>query len=94
MLHLFLEKGPWFRAKSHGIGAGLPMKWQGWVMLAAHVAAMGGLALLLQDRPLVLIPLIILVAVLPFPLYAARTEGGWRWQWGVSNDRDMPKRRR
>lgn len=94
MLHLFLEKGPWFRAKSHGFGAGLPMKWQGWVMLGAHVAAMGGLTLLLQDRPLVLMPLIILIAVAPFPLYAARTEGGWRWRWGNSTKEDKPKRGR
>ena len=94
MLHLFLEKGPWFSAKSHGFGAGLPIKWQGWVLLAVHMAVMGGLALVLQDRPLVLLPLVILGALAPMPLYAARTEGGWRWRWGNSTKEDKPKRGR
>ena len=40
MLHLFLEKGPWFRAKRFGYGAGLPFKWQGWVVLLLYVLAM------------------------------------------------------
>src|SRR3546814_6692541 len=36
MLHIFLDERPWFRAKRHGYGAGLPIAWQGWVMLAAQ----------------------------------------------------------
>jgi hypothetical protein len=43
MLHLFLGKEPWFRAKHFGYGAGLPFKWQGWVTLAVYLLAMVGL---------------------------------------------------
>ena len=82
MLHLFLDKGPWFRAKRFGYGAGLPFKWQGWVLLLSHMAVIIGAALLLMDRPLISVPLILLLALAPMPLYAARTEGGWKWRNG------------
>jgi hypothetical protein len=51
-------------------------------MLLAHMTLIIGLALLLADRPMIFIPLTVLVALAPFPLYAARTEGGWKWRWG------------
>lgn len=82
MLHLFLGKGPWFRPKSHGLGAGLPIAWQGWVMLAAHIGLMVGLVQLLQQNPLVMIIALLFAALAPLPLYRAKTEGGWRWRWG------------
>ena len=82
MLHHFLDKGPWFRAKRFGYGAGLPFKWQGWVLLLSHMAVIIGAALLLMDRPLISAPLILLLALAPMPLYAARTEGGWKWRNG------------
>lgn len=82
MIHLFLEKGPWFRAKRYGYGAGLPFKWQGWVLLLAHMAVLIGLAFLLDDRPMILLPLALVLALAPMPIYAARTEGGWKWRSG------------
>jgi hypothetical protein len=82
MLHLFMDKGPWFRAKSHGYGAGLPFKWQGWLLLTIHVGLLLGIGLAFQDQPWLLIPLMLVAAVAPMPIYAARTEGGWRWRWG------------
>lgn len=82
MLHKFLEPGPWFRAKSYGLGAGLPIRWQGWALLAAHVATIAGIALAFADRPAILITMVLLTTFLPLPIYAARTEGGWRWRWG------------
>jgi hypothetical protein len=82
MLHHFLDKGPWFRAKRFGYGAGLPFKWQGWILLLSHMAAIIGLALALVAQPLIMLPLVFLVAFAPMPLYAARTEGGWKWRNG------------
>jgi hypothetical protein len=82
MLHLFMDKGPWFRAKKFGYGAGLPFKWQGWALLAAHVGVIMGLAFALQDRPLLMLPLVLIAAFAPMPIYAARTEGGWKWRNG------------
>lgn len=81
MLHLFMDKGPWFRAKKYGYGSGLPFKKQGWVMLLSHIALIGGVALALNDQPAILLPVILLIAVIPLPIYAARTEGGWKWRW-------------
>ena len=82
MLHLFMDKGPWFRAKKFGYGAGLPFTWQGWVLLLAHMAVIIGTSLLLAEKPLVMLPLVLLVAFAPMPIYAARTEGGWKWRSG------------
>ncbi len=80
MLHLFLDKGPWFRAKRFGYGAGMPFKWQGWVLLLSHMVVMIGIGVGLADRPLLMLPLILIAAFAPMPLYAARTEGGWKWR--------------
>lgn len=82
MLHLLFEKGPWFRAKRYGYGAGLPFKWQGWVLMLAHMALIIGLAIALGERPMVALPLILLASFAPLPVYAAKTEGGWKWRWG------------
>jgi hypothetical protein len=82
MLHLFMDKGPWFRAKRFGYGAGLPFKWQGWFLLIAHLGVICGIALALGDRPLLMLPLVLFAAFVPMPIYAARTEGGWKWRGG------------
>lgn len=85
MFWMFEDSKPWFRAKRYGLGAGLPIAWQGWVLLAAHVGLILGVAQLLADRPMLLLAIVIPVALLPLPIYAARTEGGWRWRWGGDN---------
>lgn len=82
MLHKFFETGPWFRPKMFGYGAGLPIAWQGWVLVAAHVGMIIGLTALLANRPPLFIPLVLAIGLLPMPIYAARTEGGWKWRWG------------
>ena len=33
---IFMKK-PWFRAKKYGLGWGLPVTWQGWVVLIAYL---------------------------------------------------------
>ena len=82
MLHHLRDKGPWFRAKRFGYGAGLPFKWQGWALLLSHMAMIVGLSLLLADRPFVMLPVILIIALAPIPIYAARTVGGWKWRSG------------
>lgn len=93
MLHLLNNREPWFRPKSHGYGSGLPSRWQGWVMLAAHVALIVGICLAMQDRPAVMAILALAAAVAPFPIYAARTEGGWHWRWGKAKENEVKPRR-
>ncbi|HET6524573.1 hypothetical protein [Sphingopyxis sp.] len=80
MLHLLLDKRPWFRAKTHGYGTGLPIAWQGWLFLALHIALIAGLAVLFRERPVLMTIAILLAALAPMPIYRARTEGGWRWR--------------
>ena len=82
MFWLLNDSKPWFRQKSFGYGAGLPIAWQGWALLAAHIVLLVGLGALLRDQPLALVSVVLTAALLPLPLYAARTEGGWRWRWG------------
>ncbi len=82
MIHHFFDGRPWFRAKSLGIGAGLPIAWQGWAVMATHMGAITGLAVLLVDRsPALAVVAILLASLAPIPLYRAKTEGGWRWRW-------------
>lgn len=80
MLHLFLDDRPWFRPKSRGYGTGLPIAWQGWVLMALHIALITGIATLLAERPLMMTIFVILAGLAPLPIYRARTEGGWKWR--------------
>jgi hypothetical protein len=93
MLHLLMAKGPWFRASSYGYGSGLPFKWQGWLLMGAHVALLCGVGLAFQDRPLVMMALLLAAAFAPIRIYAARTEGGWRWRWGNADEKRAKPRR-
>ena len=84
MLHLFLEKSPWFRAKRFGYGAGLPFKWQGWVTLAVYLLAMTGLGLLADnDKAIptfVTVALMLIVTGIFLVIVRNHTEGGWKWR--------------
>ena len=80
MLHLLFDDRPWFRPKRRGYGAGLPIAWQGWLVMVLHIALITGVAVLLKDRPILMTIFVILAGVAPMPLYRARTEGGWKWR--------------
>lgn len=79
------DDGAWFAPKMFGYGAGLPIRWQGWVLLLSHVALiLLGVWLLKGNDPATLM-WALFAAVLPMPLYAAKTRGGWRWRWSWRN---------
>ncbi|WP_326914148.1 hypothetical protein [Sphingopyxis chilensis] len=80
MLHLLFDNRPWFRAKSHGYGTGLPIAWQGWALMALHVTLITGVIMLFRDRPVMLTVVAVLAALAPMPIYRAKTKGGWRWR--------------
>ncbi|MDR6833846.1 MULTISPECIES: hypothetical protein [unclassified Sphingopyxis] len=80
MMHMFMRKGPWFRAKSHGFGTGLPIVWEGGLFMALHVAMITGLAAALRGQPVAMTIAVILAGLAPMPIYRAKTEGGWRWR--------------
>lgn len=84
MLHLLLEKGPWFRAKKFGYGAGLPFKWQGWVLLGVYILAMAGLGLIADKNgaipTIATVALMLMVTAIFLFIVRSRTEGGWKWR--------------
>ena len=86
MLHLFSDDKPWFAEKRFGYGAGLPIAWQGWVLILSYIAAVIGLGVLAeQARGWALagiVGLILLLTVLLVVIAQVRTRRGWRWRWG------------
>jgi hypothetical protein len=71
---------PWFRARQYGLGAGLPIVWQGWVAIGLFVAAVPA-TLVYVRTPLNIVFVGIVVAAFTV-VAAAKTKGGWRWRWG------------
>jgi len=78
-----MADGPeWFAAKRYGLGAGLPISWQGWAVLLAYLAIVTGAFFLFGERnPATFAVLVIATAVL-LVITARTTRGGWRWRWG------------
>lgn len=86
MKHWLSGDKPWFRPKTIGYGAGLPIGWEGWALILSYMAAMIGLALLAETsagtRLMGLIVVMILITAILLVVAKARTEGGWRWRSG------------
>lgn len=71
----------WFAPKRFGLGSGRPIAWQGWALLALHIGAiMLGVAML-RPSHVAVIAWVLFVTLVPMPLYAAKTRGGWKWRW-------------
>lgn len=86
MLHKIDEDGAWFAPKRYGLGIGCPVAWQGWLVMAAYVAALAGIGLIHKSshsgtRP-ASFALFLLVTGLFMVVVARRTRGGWKWRWG------------
>jgi hypothetical protein len=81
-----MSDGPeWFAPKRYGYGAGLPIAWQGWAVLAAYMAIVGLAAWLLEPSPAAVLSVIVPATAILLLITARTTRGGWRWRWG---DRD------
>lgn len=80
------DKRAWFAPKRYGYGAGLPIAWQGWALIAAYLLVVGVGVLLVEWDPQVglvgAIALIIPATIAFLVIAALRTRGGWRWRWG------------
>lgn len=78
--------GAWFAAKTHGYGAGLPIAWQGWVVLGVYsvVAALSAWLSAAFPRvgPIFAIVLMAIATIALIAISARTTRGGWRWRWG------------
>ena len=84
MLHRFFEEGDWFAPKKLGYGAGLPIAWQGWALLASYLGVMLGLGLVLGRSGFtgsLLAGMGMVAATVVVTLVArSRTRGGWKWR--------------
>lgn len=75
-----MPRKPWFAPKRYGYGAGLPISWEGWLVVGLYVAAVTAAPLLLSSvAGLVFITLVSAVVIV---ICARRTDGGWRWRNG------------
>ena len=72
----------WFAAKRYGYGAGLPISWQGWAVLAAFLAVVVTAGLLLDGFPAIQASIVVPAIVALLIITARTTRGGWRWRWG------------
>lgn len=72
----------WFSAKRYGYGSGLPLRWQGWLVLALYIAALTGLMYLLRHEKMLQFLVVIPLTGLLMLVCARTTRGGWRWRWG------------
>lgn len=73
----------WFAAKRYGLGAGLPIAWQGWLATLVYVAIVVGAAFLLAEtNPWAFGSLTFTATAILVLIAAKTTRGGWRWRWG------------
>ena len=76
------DRPEWFAPTRHGLGSGLPIAWQGWVVLGLFAALIIASVLLLGHQPLALFSVVGPATVLLLVTCARTTRGGWRWRWG------------
>ena len=78
-----MSDGPeWFANKRHGFGSGLPIAWQGWVVMAAFFAIAAAAAFTFAERPLILVSILVPATIVLLVINARTTRGGWHWRWG------------
>jgi hypothetical protein len=75
------RKKPWFCVKSHGYGVGLPVAWEGWLVLFLYLGTIVATAAMVSE----LASLIVAVLLAPLIVYIsyARSDGEWRWRNGA-----------
>lgn len=84
----------WFRPKTRGYGAGLPIHWKGWITVLLYMGAIVAMPwvyvtyLGIPDEFLYRLIGVIVLSV-PF-VYVVwkKTEGGWRWRSAKEEERE------
>jgi hypothetical protein len=77
------DDGPeWFAPKRYGYGAGLPIAWQGWLVLGVYIAVIAIAARFLPARPIEILAIVVPATTILLVITAKTTRGGWRWRWG------------
>ena len=76
------EEDAWFAPKRFGYGAGLPIRWQGWAVVALYLAAVGAATLLIRYSWIAYGGILAAATAAFILVCAQKTRGGWRWRWG------------
>ena len=78
------EKKIWFPAKKYGLGWGLPIAWQGWVVVSAYILLVTGGAFFLSGSAANRIWLSSYIGVLTiFLIFICWKKGEkMEWRWG------------
>jgi hypothetical protein len=79
------DQPEWFEPKRYGYGAGLPIAWQGWAVMAAFFLVAAAAAFCFAGRPLILASILAPATIVLLVITARTTRGGWRWRWGNSD---------
>jgi hypothetical protein len=77
------EDGAWFAPKRYGLGPGIPVSLQGWVLTIVFVAVVAALCLTLRNHPIQLVPSLVPPVVIFLVIGCQKTRGGCRWRWGM-----------
>ncbi|MEM5446224.1 hypothetical protein [Paraburkholderia guartelaensis] len=77
----------WFRAKRYGWGWGLPLTWQGWVVLVAYVLSIALSAILFEPhgQPYAFAAFVILATLALSAVCWLKGEPP-RWRWGKDRE--------
>lgn len=70
----------WFRVKRYGYGAGLPIAWEGWALVAGFIG-FAILAPLVMPRWAFLTAMLVLTAAFVV-VVRQRSDRDWRWRNG------------
>jgi hypothetical protein len=80
------DDGAWFAPKRYGYGAGLPIAWQGWALLAGYIVVMLDPTPLLEWDPIlgtgIAAAVWIVATALVLVVAKRKTRGGWRLRIG------------
>ena len=78
------DKDIWFPAKRYGWGWGVPVTWQGWVVLIGYFTLLAaGIFFLLPERHAILLGFVFVLTLVFVAICYAKGEKP-RWRWGDS----------
>lgn len=76
------DDNAWFRPHRWGYGVGMPIAWQGWLLMAGQIALAGWGVVHFGGNEEAQLAIVLLAILVPFPVMVAKTRGGWGWRWG------------
>lgn len=92
------DENLWFKSKKHGYGWGLPIKWQGWAVLAAHAIIIVTATVWIDELPdanakkqVGIFLVIVFVSTLALILTVNAHGPKLKWRWGEKDTKKKSK---